>query len=124
MIIITAICASLLRILPYCLWRSRFLSYFSSPVCSIHPGIATGTIVYVVFFEIFPKAREIGGSGFRSVLAMALGFGAFLPSLLFRKHLHERPPHCYYLVGTSVDSSSFPDSHEDEDDHSDCTSTT
>ncbi len=48
-------------------------------------GIATGTILYVVFFEIFPKARQIGGAGFRSVLAMTLGFGAFLPSLLFRE---------------------------------------
>merc|ERR1712223_2251324 len=27
------------------------------------PGIATGTIVYVVFFEIFPKAKSVGGTG-------------------------------------------------------------
>ena len=27
------------------------------------PGIATGTIVYVVFFEIIPKAKTVGGTG-------------------------------------------------------------
>ena len=27
------------------------------------PGIATGTIVYVVFFEIIPKAKMVGGTG-------------------------------------------------------------
>ena len=25
------------------------------------PGLATGTILYVVFFEVFPKAQEVGG---------------------------------------------------------------
>ena len=48
-------------------------------------AIATGTVVYVVFFEIFPKGKEVGGTGFQHVFAMAIGFAAFLPSLLFRK---------------------------------------
>jgi len=46
-------------------------------------GIATGTIVYVVFFEIFPKAKEVGGTGFQHVISMILGFAIFLPSLYF-----------------------------------------
>jgi len=51
----------------------------------IHLGIATGTIVYVVFFEIFPKAKQMDPKGgFLNVLSMTAGFGVFLPSLLFR----------------------------------------
>ena len=49
-------------------------------------GIATGTVIYVVFFEVFPKGKEVGGTGFQHVLAMTLGFLAFLPSLLLRKY--------------------------------------
>jgi hypothetical protein len=48
-------------------------------------GIATGTVVYVVFFEIFPKGKEIGGTGFQHIVAMTLGFAIFVPSLFFRK---------------------------------------
>ena len=48
-------------------------------------AIATGTVIYVVFFEVFPKGKEIGGTGFQHVLAMTLGFLAFLPTLLMRK---------------------------------------
>ena len=48
-------------------------------------AIATGTIIYVVFFEIFPKGKEIGGTGFQHVVAMTAGFLAFLPTLLLRK---------------------------------------
>ena len=48
-------------------------------------AIATGTVVYVVFFEIFPKGKEVGGTGFQHVFAMAVGFAVFLPSLLFRE---------------------------------------
>ena len=48
-------------------------------------GIATATIVYVVFFEIIPKAKTVGGTGKQHILAMVLGFAIFLPSLYFRK---------------------------------------
>ena len=48
-------------------------------------AIATGTVIYVVFFEVFPKGKEIGGTGFQHVIAMTLGFLAFLPTLLMRK---------------------------------------
>lgn len=53
-------------------------------VLQILQGVATGTIIYVIFFEIFPKAREIGGfHGFKHILSMMGGFLIFLPSLLF-----------------------------------------
>ena len=48
-------------------------------------ALASGTILYVVFFEILPKAKEIGATGFQQVLAMVVGFGVFLPTLLLRK---------------------------------------
>jgi len=48
-------------------------------------GIATGTIVYVVFFEIIPKAKSVGGTGKQHILAMILGFAIFLPSLYFHQ---------------------------------------
>ena len=48
-------------------------------------AIATGTVIYVVFFEVFPKGKEIGGTGFQHVIAMTFGFLAFLPTLLMRK---------------------------------------
>ena len=48
-------------------------------------AIATGTIIYVVFFEVFPKGKEIGGTGFQHVIAMTAGFLCFLPTLLVRK---------------------------------------
>jgi len=44
-------------------------------------GIATGTIVYVVFFEIIPKAKTTGGTGTQHILALLLGFAIFLPSI-------------------------------------------
>ena len=50
-------------------------------------ALASGTILYVVFFEILPKAKEIGATGFQQVLAMVVGFGVFLPTLLLRKFL-------------------------------------
>ena len=49
-------------------------------------GIACGTIIYVVFFEVFPKGKEIGGTGFQHVIAMTAGFLCFLPTLLVRKY--------------------------------------
>jgi len=49
-------------------------------------AIATGTVIYVIFFEIFPKAKEIGGTGFQHVISMIAGFAIFLPSLLFHSH--------------------------------------
>ena len=48
-------------------------------------ALATGTILYVIFFEILPKAKEIGATGFQQVSAMVVGFGVFLPTLLLRK---------------------------------------
>ena len=49
--------------------------------------VATGTVIYVIFFEIFPKAKVIGGTGFQHVISMLAGFAIFLPSLLLRKYL-------------------------------------
>ncbi|XP_023329406.1 zinc transporter ZIP1 [Eurytemora carolleeae] len=51
----------------------------------IMQGVATGTVIYVVFMEILPKAKSIGGTGFQHVTSMILGFAIFLPSLYFRK---------------------------------------
>ena len=53
---------------------------------NIIQAVATGTVIYVVFFEVFPKGKEIGGTGFQHVIAMTLGFLAFLPTLLLRKY--------------------------------------
>jgi len=51
-------------------------------------GIATGTVIYVVFFEIFPKAKSLGGTGFQHVISMMIGFALFLPSLYFHGISH------------------------------------
>lgn len=59
----------------------------SSLAVQIIMALATGTILYVVFFEILPKAKDIGATGFQQVLAMVVGFGVFLPTLLLRKFL-------------------------------------
>ena len=48
-------------------------------------AIATGAVLYVVFFEIFPKAKQIGGTGFQHVTSMILGFLVFIPSIFVRK---------------------------------------
>jgi len=72
-------------------------------------GIATGTIVYVIFFEIFPKAKEVGGTGFQHVSAMVLGFCIFLPSLLLHgSHDHEEGHEKEALF---VNSSSLMETH-------------
>ena len=47
-------------------------------------GVATGTVLYVVFFEIIPKGKTVGGTGKQHIAAMILGFAIFLPSLYFR----------------------------------------
>eukprot|EP00090_Calanus_glacialis_P009153 TRINITY_DN17525_c0_g1_i1.p1 TRINITY_DN17525_c0_g1~~TRINITY_DN17525_c0_g1_i1.p1 ORF type:complete len:339 (-),score=68.34 TRINITY_DN17525_c0_g1_i1:97-1113(-) len=68
-------------------------------------GIATGTIVYVVFFEIIPKAKSVGGTGKQHILAMVIGFAMFLPSLYFHsvhEHDHEDPPVCKNLTGFAI----------------------
>jgi len=52
-------------------------------------GVATGTIVYVVFFEIIPKAKSVGGTGRQHIIAMVLGFVIFLPSLYFHQEHDE-----------------------------------
>jgi len=54
-------------------------------------GIATGTVVYVVFFEIIPKAKSVGGTGKQHILAMVIGFCIFLPSLYFHSEHEESP---------------------------------
>ena len=46
-------------------------------------ALATGTVIYVIFFEIFPKAKEIGGTGSQHVISMITGFAVFLPALAF-----------------------------------------
>jgi len=53
--------------------------------------------VYVVFFEIIPKAKAVGGTGKQHILAMVIGFAIFLPSLYFHsvhEHGEEDPPIC------------------------------
>ena len=59
------------------------LSYYS--YCALQ-GLATGTIVYVVFLEILPKARSVGGTGFSHLAAIIAGFLIFLPSVYIRKN--------------------------------------
>eukprot|EP00090_Calanus_glacialis_P001792 TRINITY_DN11320_c0_g1_i2.p1 TRINITY_DN11320_c0_g1~~TRINITY_DN11320_c0_g1_i2.p1 ORF type:complete len:166 (-),score=24.11 TRINITY_DN11320_c0_g1_i2:6-431(-) len=64
------------------------LSYNSDSIdlpLQILQGLATGTILYVIFFEIFPKAKQVGGTGTQHIFAMVLGFAIFIPSLYFRK---------------------------------------
>ena len=41
--------------------------------------------MYVVFFEIIPKGKTVGGTGKQHISAMILGFAVFLPSLYLRK---------------------------------------
>ena len=48
-------------------------------------AVATGTVIYVVFFEIFPKAKQIGGTGFQHVISIIVGYLAFFPSIFIRK---------------------------------------
>ena len=55
-------------------------------------GIATGTVLYVVFFEIIPKGKEVGGTGKQHIFAMILGFAIFLPSLYFREYILDVSP--------------------------------
>lgn len=64
-------------------------------------GIATGTIVYVVFFEIVPKAKTVGGTGKQHIIAMILGFAIFLPSLYFHHEHEEEPSNCPPTTTTS-----------------------
>jgi len=52
-------------------------------------SVAAGVILYVVFFEVFPKAKMVGGTGTQHILAMVLGFAIFLPSLYLHGHEHE-----------------------------------
>lgn len=64
-------------------------------------GLATGTIVYIIFFEIFPKAQKTGGSGIQHTVAITLGFALFLPSLYFHSGHDEGSS---ALCGNSSDS--------------------
>jgi len=83
------------------------MSYDSQEIdlpLQILQGIATGTVVYVVFFEIIPKAKTVGGTGKQHMLAMILGFCIFLPSLYFHsvhEENHEDVPVCRNLTNIS-----------------------
>ena len=57
------------------------------PSKNLFAGVATGTVLYVVFFEIIPKGKVVGGTGKQHIAAMILGFAIFLPSLYFRKRI-------------------------------------
>lgn len=76
------------------------MSYDSQTIdlpLQILQGIATGTVVYVVFFEIIPKAKTVGGTGKQHMMAMVLGFCIFLPSLYFHsvhEENHQDAPVC------------------------------
>ena len=48
-------------------------------------ALAAGTILYVVFFEIVPRAKEVGATGVEQVTAMTAGFAVFLPTMLLRE---------------------------------------
>ena len=48
-------------------------------------ALAAGTILYVVFFEIVPRAKEVGATGIEQVAAMTAGFAVFLPTMLIRE---------------------------------------
>lgn len=83
-------------------------------------AFATGTILYVVFFEVFPKGRQIGGTGFQHAIAMTVGILVFLPTLLLHEghkcggeetsreieiETNNKMP---YLIKISLDTSSAP----------------
>ena len=51
-------------------------------------ALAAGTILYVVFFEIVPRAKEVGATGVEQVAAMTAGFAVFLPTMLLRECSH------------------------------------
>ena len=69
----------------YCRYFKVFLHDLRSTFESLIEGVAAGVILYVVFFEIFPKAKLIGGTGKQHIFAMVVGFLIFLPSIYFRK---------------------------------------
>ena len=48
-------------------------------------GLAAGVILYVVFTELLPKARLLGGGGALQVAAMLGGFLLFLPVIYLRE---------------------------------------
>ena len=82
---------------------------------NLFEGIATGTIIYVVFFEIFPKAKTVGGTGTQHILAMVLGFVIFIPSLYFRKHVAKIDRFTYFCFldeMTEEESPKCPDSKD------------
>ena len=74
-------------------------------------GIATGTVVYVVFFEIIPKAKTVGGTGKQHMLAMILGFCIFLPSLYFRNI--GISPQYFVTLNSIISDSVHEENHED-----------
>jgi zinc transporter ZupT len=71
--------------LPLQIVQGHYIKILKNKLLCLFIGLATGTILYVIFFEIFPKAKQVGGTGTQHILAMVLGFAIFIPSLYFRK---------------------------------------
>ena len=68
-------------------------------------ALATGTVIYVIFFEIFPKAKEIGGTGFQHVISSIIGFAVFLPTLAFHaahEHHEDDESNCTNLYRKEI----------------------
>jgi len=74
-------------VIGYFIYDSTTEGESSSVAVEVVMALAAGTILYVVFFEIVPRAKEVGATGVEQVVAMTAGFAVFLPTML----LHE--PH-------------------------------
>merc|ERR1711874_324131 len=92
-IVVFSVAPALGAAIGVCITESSTSKEINDLPLQILQGIATGTIVYVVFFEIIPKGKEVGGTGFQHVLSMVLGFAIFLPSLYFHG-AHEEHQDC------------------------------
>ena len=80
--------------------------------------MTTGTVLYVVFFEIIPKGKVVGGTGKQHIAAMILGFAIFLPSLYFRKRI------ILVLLSVKFLKYVFSDDDHHHDEHESLTTTT
>jgi zinc transporter 1/2/3 len=58
---------------------------------AILQGLATGTLLYVVFFEILQKQHNSKESGLKQLLAVIVGFG-ILFGILIAGEFQIRPP--------------------------------
>merc|ERR1711874_176686 len=94
-IVVFSVAPALGAAIGVCITESSISKEINDLPLQILQGIATGTIVYVVFFEIIPKAKTVGGTGKQHIIAMVLGFAIFLPSLYFHhEHEDENEPPC------------------------------